>query len=50
MLAGIGMEYKGQGVACNALWPATMVESYATINFKVNKVEVGFVLLFECLV
>jgi len=33
---GIGLELKGQGVASNALWPATMVESYATINFELG--------------
>jgi len=33
---GLGMELLGQGVACNALWPATMVESYATINFQMG--------------
>eukprot|EP00012_Vannella_robusta_P007634 CAMPEP_0206192394 /NCGR_PEP_ID=MMETSP0166-20121206/5933_1 /ASSEMBLY_ACC=CAM_ASM_000260 /TAXON_ID=95228 /ORGANISM="Vannella robusta, Strain DIVA3 518/3/11/1/6" /LENGTH=287 /DNA_ID=CAMNT_0053608883 /DNA_START=1252 /DNA_END=2115 /DNA_ORIENTATION=- len=33
---GIGMELKGTGVACNALWPATMVESYATKNFNLG--------------
>merc|ERR1712188_25358 len=33
---GIGIEYKGTGVACNALWPATMIESYATINFQMG--------------
>eukprot|EP01094_Clydonella_sp_ATCC50884_P029939 TRINITY_DN956_c0_g1_i1.p1 TRINITY_DN956_c0_g1~~TRINITY_DN956_c0_g1_i1.p1 ORF type:complete len:298 (+),score=132.90 TRINITY_DN956_c0_g1_i1:135-1028(+) len=33
---GIAQEYKGQGVACNALWPATMIESYATINFQMG--------------
>merc|ERR1712054_752712 len=29
---GIGRELGGTGVACNSLWPATMVESYATIS------------------
>jgi len=33
---GLGQELKGKGVACNALWPATMVESYATINFELG--------------
>ena len=33
---GLGQELKGQGVACNALWPATMIESYATINFQLG--------------
>ncbi len=30
---GLSEEVRGHNVACNALWPATMVESYATINF-----------------
>jgi len=33
---GLAEEVRGQGVAINALWPATMVESYATINFKLG--------------
>jgi len=33
---GLGRELEGQGVACNALWPATMVESFATINFQMG--------------
>lgn len=33
---GLGKELKGTGVACNALWPATMVESLATINFQLG--------------
>lgn len=33
---GLGEEMKGTGVAINALWPATMVESYATINHKLG--------------
>ena len=33
---GIGMELGGSGVACNALWPATMVESFATKNFNLG--------------
>ncbi|HEY3353843.1 MAG TPA: SDR family oxidoreductase [Polyangia bacterium] len=30
---GLAAEVGAQNVACNALWPATMIESYATINF-----------------
>eukprot|EP00008_Paramoeba_atlantica_P008227 CAMPEP_0201475932 /NCGR_PEP_ID=MMETSP0151_2-20130828/1238_1 /ASSEMBLY_ACC=CAM_ASM_000257 /TAXON_ID=200890 /ORGANISM="Paramoeba atlantica, Strain 621/1 / CCAP 1560/9" /LENGTH=288 /DNA_ID=CAMNT_0047856145 /DNA_START=54 /DNA_END=920 /DNA_ORIENTATION=+ len=30
---GIAQELGGTGVAANALWPATAVESYATLNF-----------------
>eukprot|EP01096_Ripella_sp_DP13-Kostka_P016393 TRINITY_DN7972_c0_g1_i1.p2 TRINITY_DN7972_c0_g1~~TRINITY_DN7972_c0_g1_i1.p2 ORF type:complete len:328 (-),score=78.59 TRINITY_DN7972_c0_g1_i1:45-947(-) len=33
---GLGVEVGGSGVACNALWPATMIESFATINFKLG--------------
>lgn len=33
---GIGKELHGTGVACNALWPATMVESFATKNFNLG--------------
>jgi citronellol/citronellal dehydrogenase len=33
---GLAEELKGTGVAINALWPATMIESYATINFKLG--------------
>lgn len=30
---GLAGELAGQNVACNALWPVTMIESYATINW-----------------
>jgi citronellol/citronellal dehydrogenase len=30
---GLADEVRDRNVACNALWPATMIESYATINF-----------------
>ncbi|HUK11683.1 MAG TPA: SDR family oxidoreductase [Thermoanaerobaculaceae bacterium] len=30
---GLAGELAGENVACNALWPATLIESYATINF-----------------
>jgi citronellol/citronellal dehydrogenase len=33
---GISEEYKGTGIACNTLWPSTMIESYATINNKLG--------------
>jgi len=33
---GVGEEVRGKGVAVNALWPATIVESYATINFNLG--------------
>lgn len=33
---GLAQETEGTGVAINALWPATMVESYATINFELG--------------
>lgn len=31
---GAARELKGTGVAINALWPATLIESFATKNFK----------------
>eukprot|EP00003_Mantamonas_plastica_P024946 TRINITY_DN4775_c0_g1_i2.p1 TRINITY_DN4775_c0_g1~~TRINITY_DN4775_c0_g1_i2.p1 ORF type:complete len:207 (+),score=76.18 TRINITY_DN4775_c0_g1_i2:210-830(+) len=34
---GLAGETKGLGVACNSLWPATMIESFATINFKLGE-------------
>jgi len=34
---GLALEMKGKGIAINALWPATMVESYATINFNLGE-------------
>jgi citronellol/citronellal dehydrogenase len=30
---GLAEEVRDKNVACNALWPATMIESYATINW-----------------
>jgi citronellol/citronellal dehydrogenase len=33
---GLAEEVKGKNVACNALWPATMIESYATINWSLG--------------
>ncbi|KAL6066643.1 oxidation-reduction process [Balamuthia mandrillaris] len=33
---GLAEEVRGKGVAINALWPATMIESYATINFALG--------------
>ncbi len=30
---GLAEELQGKNIAANALWPATMIESYATINF-----------------
>jgi citronellol/citronellal dehydrogenase len=38
MLAhGLGDELKGTGITINALWPSTMVESFATINHKLGE-------------
>jgi len=34
---GLGQELKGTGVACNALWPATIIESAATLNFGIGE-------------
>jgi citronellol/citronellal dehydrogenase len=33
---GLAEEVRDKNVACNALWPATLIESYATINFSVG--------------
>jgi citronellol/citronellal dehydrogenase len=33
---GLARELAGRNVACNALWPATLIESYATINFTLG--------------
>ncbi len=34
---GLGGELRGSGVACNALWPETMIESYATIKHHLGE-------------
>eukprot|EP01099_Mayorella_cantabrigiensis_P007525 TRINITY_DN6683_c0_g1_i1.p1 TRINITY_DN6683_c0_g1~~TRINITY_DN6683_c0_g1_i1.p1 ORF type:complete len:141 (+),score=34.11 TRINITY_DN6683_c0_g1_i1:366-788(+) len=34
---GLGQELKGTGVACNSLWPATLIESTATMNFQAGE-------------
>ena len=36
---GVSQEYKGRGVAGNTLWPATVIESYASINFQMGTPE-----------
>lgn len=36
---GLGNELKGKNVACNSLWPKTLVESLATINWGMGKPE-----------
>lgn len=36
---GLAKEVKGSNIAINALWPATMIESYATKNFKMADAE-----------
>jgi citronellol/citronellal dehydrogenase len=33
---GLAEEVRVHNVACNALWPATMIESYATINWSLG--------------
>lgn len=33
---GVAEEYRGQGITANALWPATVIESQASINFKLG--------------
>jgi citronellol/citronellal dehydrogenase len=37
---GLAGELTGHNVACNALWPATLIESYATINFSLGNPSV----------
>jgi len=34
---GLGDELKGTGITINALWPATIVESFASINHKLGE-------------
>jgi citronellol/citronellal dehydrogenase len=36
MAIGIAAEHASDGVACNSLWPVTMIESLATINFNLG--------------
>ncbi|NNF05229.1 MAG: SDR family oxidoreductase [Candidatus Eisenbacteria bacterium] len=36
MAHGLAEELKGSGVAINALWPITAIESQATINYKIG--------------
>ena len=33
---GIAAEHRGDNIACNSLWPVTLIESYATINHEVG--------------
>merc|ERR1719229_2124945 len=33
---GVAYDYKGKGITGNSLWPATVIESYASINFKLG--------------
>ncbi|HVN75510.1 MAG TPA: SDR family oxidoreductase [Thermoanaerobaculaceae bacterium] len=37
---GLAGEVAEANVACNALWPATLIESYATINFALGDAKV----------
>jgi len=34
---GVAAEYQGKGITGNTVWPATVVESYASINFKLGE-------------
>lgn len=34
---GLGRELEGSNIAINALWPATLIESFATKNFKIGE-------------
>jgi citronellol/citronellal dehydrogenase len=36
---GLGEELQGTGISATALWPKTVIESYATINFKMGLPE-----------
>lgn len=36
---GIAEEFEGTGITANALWPATVIESQAAINFKLGTPE-----------
>ncbi len=38
---GLAGELRGSNVACNALWPATMIESYATITWGLGDRRLG---------
>ena len=33
---GVASEYSGEGITANTLWPATIIESLASINFKLG--------------
>ena len=37
MAIGLVQEVVGTGIAINALWPATLTESFATTNFKMSE-------------
>merc|ERR1712166_671520 len=34
---GVAQEYEGRNITGNALWPATVIESLASINFKMGE-------------
>lgn len=34
---GAAAEYRGKGITANSLWPATVIESLASINFKLGE-------------
>jgi NAD(P)-dependent dehydrogenase (short-subunit alcohol dehydrogenase family) len=33
---GVAAEYAGTGITANTIWPATVIESLASINFKLG--------------
>jgi len=33
---GVAAEFEGTGITANSLWPATIIESFASINFKMG--------------
>jgi citronellol/citronellal dehydrogenase len=39
MAHGLGDELKGSGIACNSLWPRTLIESLATATFGLGRPE-----------
>jgi len=41
---GVAAEYQGEGITGNTVWPATVIESYASINFQLGERKVP---LFE---
>ena len=34
---GVAAEFAGEGITGNSVWPATVIESYASINFELGE-------------